>query len=337
MGAMMNRAVRAGLITLAVAGAAGQARAQAGCTLRGSPLMPKGAALASAAQEGEVLGKFTGQPIGATAVLPATQGHRAAIKTSGFRIEGFVDPKELPAYSTKNLAVVPDHVWIGGSRRVQIVSSAASQATVELRVGAPIDQSVRATTACDGLSLDPTTLATPPIPGDARGYLAKKSPLELRKGPGGAVVFTLGSESVKDALLFWSTERRGGFVHVRLGGDLVIDGWLPLGDLQPLKEGEMMDALVPGTRQVLPAKLVLQGEPKKVKVIKDVVIRPHAEDKAPVIGAIEPGTEVLIIEGILGWSNVIPAALTLLPPDGQKGGFWVKTSELNAATEPPPK
>ncbi len=307
--------------------------------LRGSPLMPKTVQIFDAATAGAAIGHFTGQPVTASLTLPTTSGARAALRTGsgrgGMRLEGFLDLAAIPAQSTRNLPIVADHVWIAGGKTVSIAAVVGAQVTVELTAGAPIEQTARATTACDGLSLDQQTVRQSPIPGEARGYLVKKSPLDLRPSPGAAAAFTLSSSSVKDALLFWSTESKSGQVHIHLASDFVIDAWAAASDLEALKAGEMMDALSPGITTVSAPKIAMQGELRTAKVTKEVPVRGHANDSSAVIGAIEAEGEVLILETVLGWSSVVPAALNMMPPDGQ--GFWVKTADLGLPTSPPPK
>jgi hypothetical protein len=313
---------------LVALGSAQVARAQ--CVLRGAPVMEKSAVVFSAG--GEVIARFSGQPVALTATLPTAAGDRAAVRTGkgsgGFRVDGFLDTRSVPVMGSRSLPVVADHVWIGAGRRLSLVSSTATQAVVELKAGAPIDQTVRATAPCDALVLDPPAVAPVTPPGNARGYLAKRAPLELLKTPGGASVFSLSSDSIKDALLFWGTERRGGHVRVQLASDVLLDGWLPLAGLEALKEGEMLDALgAPPPRTSTP-QLMLQGEPRRVKVSREVPLRSRADDKAPVIGAIEPDGEVLVVETVAAWANVLPVGLGVLGPEGGATGFWVKVSEL---------
>ncbi|RYE90559.1 MAG: hypothetical protein EOO75_10020, partial [Myxococcales bacterium] len=248
--------------------------AQSGCALRGTPVMEKSAVVFSAAQGGEVIARFSGQPVAVAATLPTAAGDRVAVRTGkgtgGFRVEGFLEARAVPVMGSRSLPVVADHVWIGAGRRLTLVSSTATHAVVELKVGAPIDQTVRATAPCDALVLDPPTVAAVSPPGKARGYLARRAPLELLGAPGGASVFTLSSDSIKDALLFWGTERRSGFVHVQLASDVLLDGWLPVAGLEALKEGEMLDALGAPPPRVSTPQLMLQGEPRRVKVTREV-------------------------------------------------------------------
>lgn len=312
----------------------GRARAQSACVIKGAAPMAKTTEVFSAASGGDVIAKFTGQPISMSVTIPATSTDRGAVQTGGsgknggFRIDGFVDVTAVPAITTKNIPVVAGVVWIGGARTVQMTSAAAGSVGVKMAVGAPIEQTLTTTSPCDGLSLDSTGFTQAGPPGNARGYVAKKAPLAVRSSAGGDVVFTFTSSSISDALLFWSTEQKSGYVHALLGGDVVIDGWIASSDLKALPQGEMLGAISSSSTSIGSAKLMMQGTPQTAKPTKDVTIRKLAKDDAAAIGMIESGCEVIVMETILGWSNVLPSHLAIMPPDGSSAGFWVKTSEL---------
>lgn len=309
-----------------------QARAEgSACSVRGTPTLAKNVELFAGATGEERLARFTGQAVGLRVTVPSQPGTRAAVKSDreGFHIDGYLAPQSVPVFTTRNVPVVADHVWIGGGRQVMAMSASADRVNIELAVGAPIEQTLRATVGCEGLSLEVPSFQQAPISGHARGYLVKKAPLAIRASASGPTVFSFTSEDIKDALLFWSTERSGGAVRVQLTGDVVIDGWASASDLEALKEGEMMDALAPGRSSISAPRLMMQGAPSPIKVPRQVSIRARANDAAAVIGGIDSGAEVLVVETVAGWSSVLPPALHLMPTEG--GGFWVKSSELKAS------
>ena len=133
------------------------------------------------------------------------------------------------------------------------------------------------------------------------------------------------------AHLFWSTESRAGFVHVKARGHLTIDAWARASALEPLKKGEMMDQFLPPTTAVAGAQLALDKPPKVVQAAREIPLRAHRDDKEKPIGAIEVGAEVYVMETLLGWVNVLPKNLGLTPADD--GGFWIPSGE-GAEVEP---
>ena len=315
---------------------AAAAQAAPACVLRGAPVMAKTAEVWSAASGGERIAHFTGQPM-AMAVTLASSGRaglRTGTGTRGFRLEGFIEPRQVPAFTTRNVPVAAGHVWIAGGRPVRVEGGPSGQAVIEIAARSPLEQTVRAGATCDDVALDRPSWKPTPLPGDGRGYLVKKAPLELRGEAGGPVVFTLSSASIAGSLLLWSTEKTASEVRVRYSGDIVLDAWAPAGALEAQKEGEILDALAPGSSSITQPRLMLQGSPTTVKVSREVTVRAHANDAAGAIGAIEPEGEVMIIETVLGWSNVLPTSLAVMAPEN--GGFWVKTAELGTTPGSPP-
>jgi hypothetical protein len=183
---------------------------------------------------------------------------------------------------------------------------------------------VRATVPCDALALQHGTPSAMEVPGNGRGYLSKGAAVELFDGPGGAAIFTLRvMEGAQH--LFWSTESRAGFVHIRGRGNLTLDGWARASSLEPLKKGEMMDQFIPPTTAVTGAQLALDKPPRLVQATREIPVRAHREDKERPIGVVEPGAEIYVMETMLGWVNVLPRNLGLTPADD--GGFWIPASE----------
>ena len=125
---------------------------------------------------------------------------------------------------------------------------------------------------------------------------------------------------------FFSTEQRGGFVHVQYQGEVNIDGWAKASDLTPLPRGETSD-LPPGTFSMsTPPELQLPQPPRTVKTTRDVALRLAAKDAEAPIGVIEAETEVYVMDTMAGWAKVLPKSLHVLPVGEQS--FWVKSADL---------
>jgi hypothetical protein len=227
-------------------------------------------------------------------------------------------------FTTRDVPVAAGHVWIADAQRVRLVQAQPGTLTVELTVPGSNGQAVRAAATCDALALQQGQPTAMPVPGNGRGYVTKGTSVELFDAPDGSAVFTL--KLLENASqLYWSTESRGGFVHLRGRGSLVIDAWARQRDLEPLKKGEMMDQFIPPTTQVSGAALSLDRQPKLVTATAAVALRAHRDDKEKTIGLVEPGAEIYLMETMTGWTNVLPRSLALMPPDD--AGFWIPTSE----------
>lgn len=297
------------------------------CEVKGTPLMAKGASLWGNSDASTLVGSFAGQPIGVVATSFSPAG-RVKVRTSGgIRIDGFIDGKDLPLYTSAEVPVVAGHVWIATGQKVSFTAS-ASGLTVEAPPSGPLSQALRASSPCSSLSLDKHQRPAWDVPGFGRGYLPKRESLDVYDQPGGGVVQTLHL-SQPGAMLLWSTETRDGYVHVEYHEDLVLDAWVASADVTALKVGETMDRLAPPSTMTGSARLALGGQTLIVRAQKDVPLRLSTKEGATPVGFIEAGGEVYVTETVLGWSAVLPRALNVLPPDGHS--FWVPASEVGTA------
>jgi hypothetical protein len=221
------------------------------------------------------------------------------------------------------------HVWISDAQKVRLVSASGTSIGVEVAVPGTGGQTVRATVPCDALALHHGTPSAMEVPGNGRGFLSKGASVELFEEPGQGSLFTL-KVMEGAAQLFWSTESRAGFVHVKTRGALTIDAWARATSLEPLKKGEMMDQFIPPTTAINAVTLSLDKTPKVIQLTREVSLRAHRDDKEKTIGAVEAGTEVFVIDTILGWTNVLPKNLGLSPTDD--GGFWLAPNDVREAT-----
>jgi len=297
------------------------------CDVRGTPVIAKGVSLWGEPTGTNVVAAFAGQPVTLIANgFPATtSAGRIRIRTSGgIRIDGFVDPGELPMYTASDVAVVQGHLWIAQGQRVSF-SAASNGISIEAAISGPVTQTFRVTAPCTSLSLDKRPRPPWDVPGNGRGYLPLRNSLELRDQPGGAVVQTLQTQPGAGMLL-WSTETQGGYVHVMYHEDLVIDAWVASTDLSALKQGETMDRLAPPSAVTGAARLSIGGKTTLVRAQKDVPLRLTPQEAAKPVGAIETGGEVYLIQTVLGWTSVLPRGLNVLPPGDRS--FWVPASEV---------
>jgi hypothetical protein len=317
-----------------VAPAAAQEVASAApCVLRGTAPVPKGTQMYDARADGRLLATFSG------AVVPLSLGDLPADPTSGrallrtsngggaLRLDGWVAPASLHVYTTRDVPVVAGHVWLAAAQRVRLVRVAGASLDAELTIAGSQSQTARGSAPCDAFSLQRGPGTAMEVPGNGRGYLMKSATLPLFANPkaGEAAVFTLRMTD-GTGQLFWSTEARAGFVRVKTRGDLVIDAWARAADLDPLKQGEMRDQLLPPQTTVAGAQLTLDRPPPLVKATKDLVLRARRDIKERPIGVVEAGAEVYITETVAGWSNLLPKHLGMTPPP--EGGFWVPSGEI---------
>lgn len=302
-----------------------------GCALKGTYAAPKGAQIYDAASGGKVLASFTGalEPMTLSDIPADPTTGRARLATSlgagAFRLEGFVAASAVAVFAQRDLAIHSGHVWISEGQRVRLVQGAPGSLTVEVTVAGTNGQTARATAPCDALALQPGAPSAMAVPGNARGYLSKGASVDLFDEPNGTLLFSLKALDGAQQL-FWSTESRAGFVHLRARGTLTIDAWAKVASVEALKKGEMMDQFLPPSTSVAGAQLVLDRTPRLVQATRAASFFARRDDKGKPIGVIEAGAEVYVIETMLGWSNVLPKNLGLSPADD--GGFWLPSSDL---------
>ncbi|MEP7122444.1 MAG: hypothetical protein ABJE95_16100 [Byssovorax sp.] len=302
-----------------------------GCWLGGTEPVGKGLQIFDAASGGRVIGSFSGTFVALRLsdfpADPATG--RARVTTSlgsgSVRLDGWVAPATIPVYTARDLPVMGGHVWISTAQKVKLVQAATGSLTGEITILGTSGQTARASGSCDAFTLQRGTPSAMEVPGNGRGYLMKTASLDLFDDANGSAVFAL-KMSEGSGQLFWSTESRAGFVHVKSRSDLTLDAWARQGDLEPLKKGEMMDQFVPPTTSISGAQLALDPPPRVVKATREIPIRIKRDAKDQPVGAIEIGAEVYVLETITGWSNILPKSLALTPPDD--GGFWIPSSEV---------
>lgn len=329
----MRRDLKKQSWTLALAAAFGlaastPAAAEETCSLRGSAILPKGSALYDSASGASELATFTGGTVPLTVVaLPdtAAAGGRAQIVTAGFRLKGFVRAKDIPVFTARTVPVHAGHVWIAEGRKVSIIGASGGRVHVERSVTFPMSGSFHGWAPCDSLSLS-QKVGVGFTPGDGmRGYVAKKERVELMSAPRGDVVVAI-EPSAENGVLLWGSDRSGNWIHVEHHGDVILDGWVRMQDVSALPPGETMDQQVPPITLPGSPKLQLQGNAKTVTTASEVPLRARGSEASPLIGAIEAGTEVLVLDVVAGWASVVPKSLMVMPP--ANASFYARAKDL---------
>ncbi|MBI5532096.1 MAG: hypothetical protein HY898_05225 [Deltaproteobacteria bacterium] len=336
--------IQASLLSVGLCGLAADAGATdppatgsgSSCVIQGNAIAPKDQAIYSAATGGNRIAVFSGAitPLRATNFPADSNNGRMQINTAaGFRIEGFTDARSINVWSSRDIPVAPDHVWISGGRQLRVLGASPGRLRVELPARGSIGQPVQANASCDALSFGRTTPPVFDTPGNARGYVAQRNELDLHGSSAGDLSYTLHASGDGSSILLWSTETRGAYVHVLSRFELYVDAWVKRSDVKALPQGEMMDQAIPAESVQNPPSLALSNYLRIVQATHAIPIRFGRGDAAPVIGEIESGSEVYVLDIILSWASVIPKALHVMPTDEK--GFWVKASDLGIAIPVP--
>ncbi len=305
--------------------------AAATCGQRGRVVFDKDTTLADAS--GRKIARFSGGESAVTLLAPPAGGSDLARIETGtgkgsFRLSGFIKSSELRVFANSSVPVVSGHVWLGAGTRVTAAGSSGGKVRIEKQVTTPFNQRFSTLADCSVLTFTPPTPPTFTMPGSARVFLMKVQLLDLYDDvpPTGSPITTLQRAAGVDNVRFFSTEQRGGFVHVRYQGDVNIDAWAKASDLTPLARGETSDLPPSSYSMSTPPQLQLPQPPRVVKTTRELPLRLAAKDAEAPVGIVEADTEVYVMDTVAGWANVLPKSLHVLPAG--ELSFWVKGADL---------
>lgn len=301
------------------------------CELRGTARPPMNAPILGA--DGRTVARFSGSAVQLSVLeLSRTTPLRARIETGtgrgSFRVRGFIDAALLPVFAARDLPVVPGHLFLSAHRRLTIVGAEHDRVKVERQLSPPFEQTLSTWAWCSSLELAQKAPPGFTPANDARGYALRRPSLELfALGPGERrVVSLLHKAPEADAVLFFASETRDGFLHLAHRSDVVVDAWARSADLEVLPRGETMDQLAASSMRHSQPRLAVEGEPRSVRALREVPLRSAANDRAAIIGVIEPDAETYVLDVTAGWASVMPRSLGVFPAENAQ--FWVKASEL---------
>lgn len=307
------------------------------CEVNGKVVVPADTKVYDAQSGGNVIATFTGgeTPIRLRSFPPKGGSGRVQVSTTrpgGYvRIDGWMALDTLKYFAAVDLPVpgAQGQVWISQSRPLRLVDASGDKLSIEYDVLGSKDvqgpQTLRALVGCRAVSIEPEPPEVADVPDRATTYTMRESVLELFDAPNGNLVFTLRLDD-QARKPFWSSEQRQSFVHVLSRGDLTIDAWARRRDLDQLRRGEAFVQQVPQVTRIPARSLALEGSPAPLTVTSDLVLQAKPGDGEPAIGAVEAGAKVYAMGVSHGWTNILPAELTFMPPDG--GGLWVKSTGL---------
>lgn len=304
------------------------------CRIEGVAHPSADTAIYDAARGASVVATFTGAGVAITMNgVPASGNNgRASVdigKPSGFVISGFVDLEALPVLSQRRIAVVKDHVFIEAGQQVAVVDSRAGTLKVRYEPHRSLAGAFEGWAGCKDLGFDrPRPAPASQIPGNAQSYLFRRGDLSLfsQAGGGNAPASTLELAPGKAPLLFYALQTEGSWARVLHEGDLVIDAWVPLSKLEALPPGELVDHVQPAAREEGPATLTLGSDARAVRAAGAGTIRLGPKLDAKPVGRVAAGSELFVVDVVLGWASVLPKSLFVNSVEGTH--FWVKASEL---------
>lgn len=303
------------------------ALAQEKCALHGQPTLADGVGIYDAPSDGAEIAHFTGVKVALSVTsFGEGAGGRSRVETAGFRIDGFVRTRDLPVYTTHQVPVYPGHVSIAEGRRVAVVGASGSRLRVERTSTSPVAGTFQGWAPCEAVTLTPGAPLPWAAPSGARGYVVHQAKVDLFERPKGGLVVTLSRAADGPGIVFWGSESAGGFVHVEHHGDLVVDAWARLRDLAILPPGEAPDGVAPVATQTVVSELRRKGRARIVHAANPVDIRATPTEAAIVIGGIDAGVDVVVVDVVGTWARVMPVSYAVAPTAPAE--FWVHTRDL---------
>lgn len=314
--------------------------------------------LALLSSSGQTVARFGGVAVPvAVSEVPESATGRFHVTTGGvgrLQVDGYVDARALPLFLTQDVDALPqvsergsaagDAASAVGSRRggsivvpkgsrVEFAGGARRQdhrdlVHVVFKTQSPLAEVYSLTVPCSGLGLAPTPREPSAIAGHARGYFLKGPQAPLFDSPGthAAVLATLRVAPDAAGVLFFGDRREGDFIHVLYRKDVRIDGYMSVKDLELLPKGELVDqrSQKPTSSEI--AKLTVGHDAKLYRTTRSLSLYGKADPKQPPIGLVPADTELYVLDVVVGWANVLPKQLDVVPLNDKR--FWVRAGEL---------
>lgn len=279
---------------------------------------------------------FTGRELDVeVAPLEPRGDHRVRVtaRSDGFVLEGWLGANAVTLRTTRDLAAVAGHAWIVRGARLGVVSDPSGAPRIEALRSDFAGIAVAAT--CDALTLnergDTEGAAMP-----ARHAHMRRDRAPLLDAPGGAVVLDLHAR--RPGPTFGVIETRDGAARVLSQHAVRITGWMHERDLEPGAGPDCDDCDGPGVRDLwdrCPDVAEADGDrrdvagcpdavppPVRIRSPRDMAIHASPARDAIVIGRVEQGAEVYVLDRRGGWGRVRPLTFVVTPDGGTD--FWAE-------------
>lgn len=283
-------------------------------------------------KNGQAVARFGGVPVPVTlSELPEQASGRFRVTTGAsgrLSIDGYVDVKSVPLFLKSEVPVVAGQVFIAKGARVEFAGRIGSELRIKLTLKTPLADTFEATVPCDAISLEPPKAEPSHIPGHARAYYMKSPSVSLFDVPGAQAKSVASLHLAPDTrgVLFFGDRRAGDYIHVLYRQDVRIEGWISVKDLELLPKGELVDqkSLKPSSSQA--SRLNVAADAKLYRSTSEIALHGKADPKLSPIGVVPKDTELYVLDVVVGWANVLPKQLDVVPLDERR--FWVRASEL---------
>jgi len=306
---------------------------QASCVVTGHTAVKADTTVYDKSSGGTAIAKLTGAkvPLAVSQIGTSAAGARLRVSTtqsSGYvRIDGWAARDAFRFFAARDLPVAGGHLWISQGQQLSVKARKDGKLEVSHQLLGSAGQRVKAIVPCDAVTLSFPTIPADDAPERSKTYQSKTNEIDLYDRPRGDVVFTLRMED-EVRKVFWSTEARGGFIHVMSRTDVTIDAWVRWRDVTALRHAELFDPSYVAPKPWPIKTLAIKDPPKVLTAHKELPIHGKPENAHTAIGMVEKGAKLYAMERSGDWTNVLPSNLGILPAGG---GFWVRTASLPQA------
>jgi hypothetical protein len=311
------------------------AEGRVACSFRGAQQLGSGELLYAAPTGVAAHARFTGGDVGIdVAELSFADGHRAkvAVRTPAvgpaLRMDGWIDLDRLSLHAQREIAVVPDAVWIRQGSPLLLVGGLGGSVWVRARYGSLAELTAEVDCAALGfVTSEEEPWRQPP----GRATMLRGGNAVVFGSPDAAPLCRLAGEQGPQPQLC-ALESRDGFERVAMDdADYRVTAWIPADQLE--------DGVVPDCDDCRGSILdaedvpVLPPTAHNVVATRDTAIHPTAEEGSPTIGTVEAGATVVVLEEQAGWGRIRPQTFGIVPPDAPPDGppateFRVRVDEL---------
>jgi hypothetical protein len=281
---------------------------------------------------GNAVARFGGVPVELTVTdLPEQASGLWHVATKGdgrLSLEGYIDAKAIPLYLRNDVPIVEGHVSLVRGTRVQFASAEGENLRVAVTLDAPLKDTFTVSLPCHAVSIEAPKTEPWKVPSHARGYVMKASSAPLFNAPGtdALPVTTVHLSPNSHGALFFGDRREGDFVHVLYRRDVKLDGWMSVKDLELLPKGELVDQRDHRPSESRKERLRVAIDARLLRAKSEIPLYGKADPKLPPIGTVPQDTELYVLDVVVGWANVLPKHLDVVPLTDRR--FWVRVNAL---------
>ncbi len=318
--------------------------AGAACTVRGRVALGTSDVLFLGPSHGATaVASFTGNELDletTVVALGSDRRVRAAAQSDGFVVSGWIDADAVPFRAAREIAVVDQYASILRGAPIRVIAARAGSVRIEAVYSDFVGLVAEAD--CTVLAIGPLP-RTATVPATGRFVHLRRDLTRLFDAPGGTTLLELRARRPGPTLRVLETRAAASRVVYDQGTR--ITGWMLNEDLEAGEGPDCDDCYgrgvidvsdscpdvdetgghnhdVDGCRGAVPP-------PARVEARRDVAIHAFSSADSVVIGSVERGATVYVIDRQAGWGRVRPRELAVTPTPGTD--FWVDLGELEGA------